>query len=236
MLVLHQTTIQCGDARTLPMVCEGPSLCHNIGASSDASSRNPMDHPAHDPQQPHSFWLLTKRNKLNDTPHCYSLFLFRSSSNTQDLPHCEYYTPSAFGLFEGIAKRAKLKSNSSTSWENVNFFEMSYYGEWQIEDEYEIRRIQTLVLRDRNSRLPLKDLVWVEEASIIFLLWRRKAIHGWKHSFWGELTKRIDCMGNITISPTSPIPHIPSSISMGISWMLQIRERDTMHNLFFNFG
>jgi hypothetical protein len=64
------------------------------------------------------------------------------------------------------------------------FFEMSYYGEWQIEDEYEIRRIQTSVLRDRNSRLPLKDLVWVEEASIIFRLWRRKAIHGWKHSFW----------------------------------------------------
>ncbi len=48
MLVLHQTNIQCGDARTLPMVCEGPSLCHNIGAGSDASSRNPMDHPAHD--------------------------------------------------------------------------------------------------------------------------------------------------------------------------------------------
>jgi hypothetical protein len=24
------------------MVCEGPSLCHNIGAGSDASSPNPM--------------------------------------------------------------------------------------------------------------------------------------------------------------------------------------------------
>ncbi len=54
MLVLHQTTIQCGDAKTLPVVCEGPSLCHNIGAGSDASSPNPMDHPAHDHSQHHT--------------------------------------------------------------------------------------------------------------------------------------------------------------------------------------
>ncbi len=149
--------------------------------------------------------------------------------------------PSAFSLFEGIAKKGQAELKKLQQFEHIlrkcKFFEMSFYHEWPIEDEYEIHRIRTLVIRDIHSRLPLKDLVWVEEASIIFLFWKKES-NSWLKTFvlrWG--TQRIDCMGNITISPTSPIPHISSSIiSMGISWMLQIREQDTMHNLFFNFG
>jgi hypothetical protein len=52
--VFHQTTIQCDYAKTLHVVCEGPSLCHNIGGGSDVSSPNPMDHPAHDHSQHHT--------------------------------------------------------------------------------------------------------------------------------------------------------------------------------------
>jgi hypothetical protein len=74
------------------------------------------------------------------------------------LPHCEYYTPSAFGLFEGIAKKGQAEIKFEHILRKCKVFEMSYC-EWPIEDEYEIHRIRTLVIRDRNSRLPLKDLV-----------------------------------------------------------------------------
>jgi hypothetical protein len=82
MLVLHQTTIQCGNAKALPMVCEGPSLCHNIGAGSDASSPNPMDHPAHD--HSHSSHTVFETSSMT---HCI-VTVFSSSDPLQTHKIC----------------------------------------------------------------------------------------------------------------------------------------------------
>jgi hypothetical protein len=74
-----------------------------------------------------------------------------------------------FWLVWGHCKKSQAEIKFEHILRKCKFFEMGYH-EWAIEDEYEIHRIQTLVIvRDRNSRLPLKDLVWVEEASMIFL-------------------------------------------------------------------
>jgi hypothetical protein len=86
--VFHQTTIQCGYAKTLHVVCEGPSLCHNIGGGSDVSSPNPMDHPAHDHSQHHTAFNYWPKETSSMT--CCIVVFPLQISNMQKLPR-EYY-------------------------------------------------------------------------------------------------------------------------------------------------
>jgi hypothetical protein len=112
------------------------------------------------------------------------------------------------------------------------------YREWPIEDEYEIHRIRTLVIRDINSKASTEgpgmswrsfnNFSFVDEGKQFMVENIRSEVRNSKGLIVWVILQFL-----LLHFPNSS--HFIKHISMGISWMLQIRQRDTNHNLLFQF-